>query len=171
MLDFFSTAVPPPPEEDAPANYFNLGPSSSPAVMNFQGLPPPPGVTMPPPPGMHHCILSPTALFIFKQFFILLNFSGLIRFRSSYVPRHGSYGPTNAPSNGHEAPRTGPLPFPGSSADGCPCKSPRRPIDGRTATSLFSVNRRTQCDDVTAGIFESCLSVGWNVMDKQNSIF
>ena len=45
-------ALPPPPvsEEEGPANYFNLGPSSAPTVMNM-GLPPPPGVTMPPPPG------------------------------------------------------------------------------------------------------------------------
>ncbi|KAL2095221.1 hypothetical protein ACEWY4_009940 [Coilia grayii] len=45
-------ALPPPPvsEEEGPANYFNLGPSSAPAVMNM-GLPPPPGVSMPAPPG------------------------------------------------------------------------------------------------------------------------
>ncbi|CAG06287.1 unnamed protein product, partial [Tetraodon nigroviridis] len=44
-------ALPPPPalDEDAPANYFNLDPSSSPTVMNMT-LPPPPGIN-PPPPG------------------------------------------------------------------------------------------------------------------------
>ncbi|KAK1904889.1 Pre-mRNA-splicing factor RBM22 [Dissostichus eleginoides] len=44
-------ALPPPPalDEEAPANYFNLDPSSSPAVMNI-ALPPPPGIN-PPPPG------------------------------------------------------------------------------------------------------------------------
>lgn len=44
-------ALPPPPalDEEAPANYFNLDPSSSPAVMNIS-LPPPPGIN-PPPPG------------------------------------------------------------------------------------------------------------------------
>ncbi|KAL0162383.1 hypothetical protein M9458_041779, partial [Cirrhinus mrigala] len=44
--------LPPPPvsDEDASTNYFNLAPTSSPAVMNL-GLPPPPGVAMPPPPG------------------------------------------------------------------------------------------------------------------------
>ncbi|CAB1315882.1 unnamed protein product [Coregonus sp. 'balchen'] len=44
-------ALPPPPvDEDAPTNYFNLGPNSDPPVMNIS-LPPPPGVAMPPPPG------------------------------------------------------------------------------------------------------------------------
>ncbi|XP_051534390.1 pre-mRNA-splicing factor RBM22-like [Myxocyprinus asiaticus] len=45
-------ALPPPPmsDDNAPANYFNLVPTSSPAVVNL-GLPPPPGVAMPPPPG------------------------------------------------------------------------------------------------------------------------
>lgn len=57
--------------------------------------------------------------------------------RSSYVPHHGPHGPADAPSNGHEAPRTGALPIPGSSADGCPCKSPWRPLDSYTATSLL----------------------------------
>lgn len=44
-------ALPPPPalDEEAPANYFNLDPSTSPAVMNI-ALPPPPGIN-PPPPG------------------------------------------------------------------------------------------------------------------------
>ncbi|XP_027865041.1 pre-mRNA-splicing factor RBM22 [Xiphophorus couchianus] len=44
-------ALPPPPalDEEAPANYFNLDPSSSPAIMNI-ALPPPPGIN-PPPPG------------------------------------------------------------------------------------------------------------------------
>uniref|UniRef100_A0A668A046 Pre-mRNA-splicing factor RBM22 n=1 Tax=Myripristis murdjan TaxID=586833 RepID=A0A668A046_9TELE len=44
-------ALPPPPalDEEAPTNYFNLDPSSSPAVMNI-ALPPPPGIN-PPPPG------------------------------------------------------------------------------------------------------------------------
>ncbi|XP_073676866.1 pre-mRNA-splicing factor RBM22-like isoform X2 [Garra rufa] len=44
--------LPPPPalEEEAPANYFNLDPSSSPAVLNIS-LPPPPGLPNPPPPG------------------------------------------------------------------------------------------------------------------------
>ncbi|MBN3272714.1 RBM22 factor, partial [Polyodon spathula] len=44
--------LPPPPvtEEEAPANYFNLGPNASPAVMNI-ALPPPPGIAPPPPPG------------------------------------------------------------------------------------------------------------------------
>lgn len=52
-LFFFpcALALPPPPalDEEAPANYFNLDPSSSPAVMNIS-LPPPPGIN-PPPPG------------------------------------------------------------------------------------------------------------------------
>uniref|UniRef100_H3D9Q4 Uncharacterized protein n=1 Tax=Tetraodon nigroviridis TaxID=99883 RepID=H3D9Q4_TETNG len=45
-------ALPPPPalDEDAPANYFNLDPSSSPTVMNMT-LPPPPGINPPPPAG------------------------------------------------------------------------------------------------------------------------
>ncbi|KAG2455837.1 RBM22 factor, partial [Polypterus senegalus] len=45
-------ALPPPPavEEEAPANYFNLPPSTTPAVMNI-ALPPPPGIAPPPPPG------------------------------------------------------------------------------------------------------------------------
>uniref|UniRef100_A0A674APM1 Pre-mRNA-splicing factor RBM22 n=1 Tax=Salmo trutta TaxID=8032 RepID=A0A674APM1_SALTR len=44
-------ALPPlPVDEDAPTNYFNLGPNSAPPVMNIS-LPPPPGVAMPPPPG------------------------------------------------------------------------------------------------------------------------
>ncbi|CAB1337054.1 unnamed protein product, partial [Coregonus sp. 'balchen'] len=44
-------ALPPPPalEEDAPINYFNLDPGTSPNVMNIS-LPPPPGIN-PPPPG------------------------------------------------------------------------------------------------------------------------
>ncbi|KAF6714856.1 Pre-mRNA-splicing factor RBM22 [Oryzias melastigma] len=44
-------ALPPPPalDEEGHANYFNLDPSSAPAVMNI-GLPPPPGLN-PPPPG------------------------------------------------------------------------------------------------------------------------
>lgn len=76
-------------------------------------------------------------------FTIPLILSALSRFWSSYVPHHGSHGPANAPSNGHEAPRTGPLPIPGSSTDGRPCKSPRRPLDSYTATSLFSNDRWT----------------------------
>lgn len=46
-----AVALPPPPalDEEAPANYFNLDPSTSPAVMNI-ALPPPPGIN-PPPPG------------------------------------------------------------------------------------------------------------------------
>lgn len=44
-------ALPPPSvlDEEAPANYFNLDPGTSPAVMNI-ALPPPPGIN-PPPPG------------------------------------------------------------------------------------------------------------------------
>lgn len=56
LITFFvfsscALALPPPPalDEEAPANYFNLDPSSSPAVMNIS-LPPPPGIN-PPPPG------------------------------------------------------------------------------------------------------------------------
>lgn len=70
-------------------------------------------------------------------FTIPLILSVLSRFWSSYVPHHGPHGPADAPSNGHEAPRTGPLPIPGSSADGRPCKSPWRPLDSYTATSLL----------------------------------
>ena len=46
-----TVALPPPPalDEEAPANYFNLDPGTSPAVMNI-ALPPPPGIN-PPPPG------------------------------------------------------------------------------------------------------------------------
>ncbi|XP_052471584.1 pre-mRNA-splicing factor RBM22 [Carassius gibelio] len=46
------TTLSPPPalEEEAPANYFNLDPISSPALMNIS-LPPPPGLPNPPPPG------------------------------------------------------------------------------------------------------------------------
>lgn len=46
-----AVALPPPPalDEEAPANYFNLDPGTSPAVMNI-ALPPPPGIN-PPPPG------------------------------------------------------------------------------------------------------------------------
>ncbi|TRY98383.1 hypothetical protein DNTS_021804, partial [Danionella cerebrum] len=45
-------ALPPPPisDDDVSTNYFNLAPTSSPAVMNLT-IPPPPGVAMPPPPG------------------------------------------------------------------------------------------------------------------------
>jgi len=50
----YIAALPLPPalEEEAPANYFNLDPSSSPALMNIS-LPPPPGLPNPPPPGTH----------------------------------------------------------------------------------------------------------------------
>lgn len=46
-------ALPPPPplDEETSANYFNLDPNTSPAVMNIT-LPPPPGIN-PPPPGKH----------------------------------------------------------------------------------------------------------------------
>uniref|UniRef100_A0A8C8F1W9 Pre-mRNA-splicing factor RBM22 n=1 Tax=Oncorhynchus tshawytscha TaxID=74940 RepID=A0A8C8F1W9_ONCTS len=57
-------ALPPPPvDEDAPTNYFNLGPNSAPPVMNIS-LPPPPGVAMPPPgfgPPMFHS-MDPMAI-------------------------------------------------------------------------------------------------------------
>lgn len=51
LLLTFPVALPPPPamDEEAPANYFNLDPSTSSAVMNIT-LPPPPGIN-PPPPG------------------------------------------------------------------------------------------------------------------------
>lgn len=51
-------ALPPPPalDEEAPANYFNLDPSSSPAVMNI-ALPLPPGIN-PPPPGKIPTLIS-----------------------------------------------------------------------------------------------------------------
>lgn len=53
-----AVALPPPPalDEEAPANYFNLDPGTSPAVMNI-ALPPPPGIN-PPPPGKTITILS-----------------------------------------------------------------------------------------------------------------
>lgn len=53
-----TVALPPPPalDEEAPANYFNLDPSTSPAVMNI-ALPPPPGIN-PPPPGKFRAMIS-----------------------------------------------------------------------------------------------------------------
>lgn len=53
-----AVALPPPPalDEEAPANYFNLDPSTSPAVMNI-ALPPPPGIN-PPPPGKMTTLFS-----------------------------------------------------------------------------------------------------------------
>lgn len=61
-LLFFALALPPPPalDEEAPANYFNLDPSSSPAVMNI-ALPPPPGIN-PPPPGKMKTFISCNSL-------------------------------------------------------------------------------------------------------------
>lgn len=60
----YVAALPPPPalEEEAPANYFNLNPISSPVVMNIS-LPPPPRLPNPPPPGApfistHPCIYT-----------------------------------------------------------------------------------------------------------------
>lgn len=51
LVSLGALALPPPPalDEEAPANYFNLDPGTSPAVMNI-ALPPPPGIN-PPPPG------------------------------------------------------------------------------------------------------------------------
>lgn len=53
-------ALPPPPplDEETSANYFNLDPNTSPAVMNIT-LPPPPGINPPPPgfgPPMFHAM-------------------------------------------------------------------------------------------------------------------
>ncbi len=60
----YVAALPPPPalEEEAPANYFNLNPISSPVVMNIN-LPPLPRLPNPPPPGApfistHPCIYT-----------------------------------------------------------------------------------------------------------------
>lgn len=55
MFPVWILALPPPPalDEDAPANYFNLDPSTSPTVMNMT-LPPPPGINPPPPGGIPH---------------------------------------------------------------------------------------------------------------------
>lgn len=68
MITFFvfpycALALPPPPalDEEVSANYFNLDPSSSPAVMNIS-LPPPPGIN-PPPPGETSFFSSSLTLF------------------------------------------------------------------------------------------------------------
>lgn len=50
------------------------------------------------------------------------------RFWATNVPLHGWHGPSHAPSHANEDARPGPLPFPGSSAHGCPCCPPRRHI-------------------------------------------
>lgn len=58
IFSLCAIALPPPPalDEEAPANYFNLDPSTSPAVMNI-ALPPPPGIN-PPPPGKIITLIS-----------------------------------------------------------------------------------------------------------------
>lgn len=73
----FLSALPPPPalDEEAPANYFNLDPSSSPAIMNI-ALPPPPGIN-PPPPGKNSLISLTNAdwiLKILRDFFFPLGY-------------------------------------------------------------------------------------------------
>lgn len=57
-ISLCAIALPPPPalDEEAPANYFNLDPGTSPAVMNI-ALPPPPGIN-PPPPGKITTLIS-----------------------------------------------------------------------------------------------------------------
>ncbi|XP_053284336.1 pre-mRNA-splicing factor RBM22-like [Pleuronectes platessa] len=51
--------APPPLDEETPANYFNLDPGTSPAVLNI-ALPPPPGIN-PPPPGFGPLMFHPMA--------------------------------------------------------------------------------------------------------------
>lgn len=141
LTNLFSTALPPPPvsTDDISANYFNLAPNPGPAVINL-GIPPPPGVAMPPPPGTPSSLFALSMNDKMRRWFLFLFFNCalvLCRFWPPYVPLHGSYGSSYATSNGHEASRPGPLSFPGPSADGRPCQSPRRLLDCRSYLAVL----------------------------------
>lgn len=73
-----AVALPPPSvlDEETPVNYFNLDPSTSPAVMNI-ALPPPPGIN-PPPPGKIRTLISCIQLTYIKNTKTLLIISQLI---------------------------------------------------------------------------------------------